>query len=376
MSNLAIASPRVSAYSETFIAMQMERLSCVLRIHGGPVASETIPGGPIQPLRSLRGLAETAWSVGVERTRWEGPQTAELARRLRRHKVDRVLANFGPTGAALLPACQKASVPLVVHFHGFDAHTRSVTDHFREQYRKLGREAAAVIAVSHGMVAALTDLGVPADKIHLTRYGVDVGRFVAKTVFPDVPLFFGVGRFVEKKAPYLTLLAFANARKSLPGAKLVLGGNGELWEATRNMATALKLGESVEFPGVMSPDAVAATMQGATAFVQHSIEPTVGPSAGDREGTPVAVLEALMTGLPVISTRHAGIGEVVEHERTGLLVEERDVDGMTDAMIRLGSSPEYAATLGRTARQVAVANYGADHYVESLKRILDGVWRQ
>jgi glycosyltransferase involved in cell wall biosynthesis len=311
--------------------------------------------------------------VGVERTRWEGPQTAELARRLRRHKVDRVLANFGPTGVALLPACQKASVPLVVHFHGFDAHTRSVTDHFGEQYRKLGREAAAVIAVSHGMVAALAELGVPREKIHLTRYGVDASRFAAKATFPEVPLFFGVGRFVEKKAPYLTLLAFANARKRLPGAKLVLGGDGELWETTRNMAAALELGESVEFPGVMSPDAVAATMQSATAFVQHSIEPAVGPSAGDREGTPVAVLEALMTGLPVISTRHAGIGEVVEHERTGLLVEERNVDGMAEAMSRVGASQDFAAALGRAARQVALANYGAEHYVGSLKRILDGV---
>jgi glycosyltransferase involved in cell wall biosynthesis len=292
---------------------------------------------------------------------------------MRKHNVDRVLANFGPTGVALVPACRKASVALVVHFHGFDAHTRSVTEHFREQYRTVGREAAAVVAVSHGMVDALTDLGVPRHKIHLTRYGVDTERFAAKTAFAEAPLFFGVGRFVEKKAPYLTLLAFANARKHMRGAKLILGGTGELWEATRNIAAALELGDAVEFPGVMAPDVVAATMRKATAFVQHSIEPAVGPSAGDREGTPVAVLEALVTGLPVISTRHAGIGEVVEHERTGLLVAERDVDGMTEAMVRLGSSPEYAAALGRAARETALAKYSAEHYVSSLKQILDGV---
>ena len=101
---LAIAAHDPATTSETFIRMQYERLPCALAIHGGPVASETRPGGAIPPLRSLRGMAETAWDVGVRRTRWEGPQTRELARRLARARIDTMLVNFGTHAAALLPA--------------------------------------------------------------------------------------------------------------------------------------------------------------------------------------------------------------------------------------------------------------------------------
>lgn len=370
---LAIYSSAASAYPETFIAMQMERLPCVLRIHGGPVARETQPGGAIEPLRSLRGLAETAWSVGINKTRWEGPQAAELSRRLKRFQVDRLLVNYGPCGVALAPVCRKLSLPLVVHFHGYDAHIHSVIEHHRNDYQNLGKQAAAIIAVSHGMKDALVQVGIPSEKIHLIRCGADPGRFTEKSAFPEKPLFFGVGRFVDKKAPYLTLLAFAKAREQLPGAKLILAGTGELLEATRNIASALHLGDSVEFPGVISSDQVAAHMREATAFVQHSLEPAYGSKAGDREGTPVAVLEAMMTGLPVLSTRHAGIGEVVEHGRTGLLVEERDVDGMAEAMVKVGASREYTASHGQAARAEALTKYTADHYIESLKQILESV---
>ena len=60
---LAIAAHDPATTSETFIRMQYERLPCALAIHGGPVASETRPGGAIAPLRSLRGMAETAWAI-------------------------------------------------------------------------------------------------------------------------------------------------------------------------------------------------------------------------------------------------------------------------------------------------------------------------
>lgn len=129
----------------------------------------------------------------------------------------------------------------------------------------------------------------------------------------------------------------------------------------------------VAFPGALPHEAVVSYMREATAYVQHSLEPLVGPAAGDREGTPVAVLEAMMSGLPVISTRHAGIGEVIEHGRTGLLVDERDVDGMAEAMVKVGASREYAASLGEAARAEALAKYTADHYINSLKHVLASV---
>jgi colanic acid/amylovoran biosynthesis glycosyltransferase len=367
---LAIASPSASAYSETFIHMQMERLPCILRIHGGPVASETIPGGLVKPMKNLRGILDTAIEWGLRGKRWDGPQARELGRRLHRAGVTVLLANYGQTGCALMPLCHELGVRLVVHFHGYDAHMTRVLSDYRERYRELGQKAGAVIAVSEKMREALTSYGIPKSKICLVRYGVDPSAFREKQNFPSTPLFFGVGRFVDKKAPYLTLLAFRQVLDAFPDARLVLAGEGELWEATRNLAEALGIEQAVSFPGVILPERVARYMQEATAFVQHSVMPRYGPMAGDSEGTPVAVTEALMTGLPVISTRHAGIGEVVRDGESGFLVDERDTRAMANAMMTLAGDPAKAAHMGKSARQDATAKYTASHYIDALYDIL------
>jgi len=368
--NLAIAAQDPGTVTETFIRMQYERLPCALAIHGAPVASVTRPGGPVAPLRNPRGLLETAWDVGLRRTRWEGPQSRELARRLRKARIDTVLANFGTYAVALLPACMAAGVRIVPHFHGTDAHTAAVVAAHRDGYRELATRAHRVVAVSRHMVGALEGLGFPRDKIRLVRYGVDSGRFSDRGRAPAAPTFFGVGRFVDKKAPYLTLLAFRSVHERFPEARLVLAGDGPLLEATRNLRQVLGLDAAVDLPGSLPHDAVSRAMLSATAFVQHSLEPRVGPSQGDCEGTPVAVLEAMTCGLPVVATRHAGIGEVLEDGVTGLLVEERDVAGMAAAMARLCADPALGERLGRAAREEALRRYTADHYVAGLREAL------
>ena len=368
--NLCVASPNGSGYSETFIHMQFEQLPCVLRIHGGPVASETIPGGVIDWRRSPTGMLDMLRALGSPANRQVRLQTIELRRRLRQLRVDVVLANYGRTGVALLPLCRELSIPLVVHFHGYDAHMDSEVARMGEGYRRLGRECAQVIAVSERMRAALVGLGIPAEKISLIRCGADPERFEPRAAVPDAPMFFGVGRFVDKKAPYLTLLAFARVRRSHPEARLVIAGDGPLFETMHNLAETLDLTGAVEFPGILPPAEVARWMRRASAFVQHSVTPRVGPNAGDSEGTPVAMLEAMMTGLPVIGTRHAGIGEVIEHNVTGLLVDERDVDGMAAAMAQVIESPDEAERMGMEARQHALDKHTSSRYLQQLSDVL------
>lgn len=368
--NLAIASPSSSAYSETFIHMQMERLPCVMRVHGGPVASETIPGGPIHPLRSPHGIIDAAIEYAIGNRARAGLQQRELLRRLRRCNTTSILANYGPTGVALLPVAKQLGIPLAVHFHGYDAYTHSLTEKHSSSYAHLAREAAAVIVVSQHMADQLGTLGFSAKQLHLIRYGVDESRFRTKSQAPESPVFFAAGRFVDKKAPYLTLLAFQKTHQVLPHARLILAGTGELLETTRNLAAALGLHDAVDFPGILSPEEVAAHMRHATAFVQHSITPRVGPATGDSEGTPVAILEAMMSGIPVISTRHGGIPEVLRNGETGFLVEERDFDAMANAMTHLATHPQLAANMGAQARNDALQHHTATQYIHQLSQIL------
>jgi glycosyltransferase involved in cell wall biosynthesis len=109
-------------------------------------------------------------------------------------------------------------------------------------------------------------------------------------------------------------------------------------------------------------------MRRARLYAQHSIE----AASGDVEGTPVAVLEAGATGLPVVSTRHGGIPDVVRHGETGLLVEEGDVAGMARQMLRLLRDPTQAAALGDAARRHVRHHFSAERSNGRLWTIIEG----
>ena len=227
-----------------------------------------------------------------------------------------------------------------------------------------------MIAVSDKMKKALIEIGFPEDRITLRPYGVDFETFKQAHPEKSPPNFLSVGRFTDKKAPYLTVLAFQKVLRTCPDAHLTMAGNGELLETTRNLVNALGLGNAVTFPGILSHDEVAQEMQKARAFVQHSIEPSYGDMAGDSEGSPVAILEASACGLPIVATRHAGINESVIHGKTGYLVQEHDVNGMAVYMSKMANDASLANSLGLEAIEHMRKNYSMDQYITGLSSVL------
>jgi len=133
------------------------------------------------------------------------------------------------------------------------------------------------------------------------------------------------------------------------------------------MVGALGMEGAVALQGTRPHADVAAAMRGARAFVQHSVR----AGDGDCEGSPVAVAEAGAAGLPAVATRHAGIPETVLDGVTGLLVEERDVDGMADRMIELARDPALAARLGRAARERICSEFSMGKRIGRLAAILE-----
>jgi glycosyltransferase involved in cell wall biosynthesis len=107
-------------------------------------------------------------------------------------------------------------------------------------------------------------------------------------------------------------------------------------------------------------------MRQARVFVQHSVV----AADGNREGTPVAIIEAGASGLPVVATRHAGIPDVVVEGSTGFLVDERDVEGMARHMIRLAQDAELAGRLGRAARERVQVHFSTETSIRRLWTII------
>jgi glycosyltransferase involved in cell wall biosynthesis len=143
-------------------------------------------------------------------------------------------------------------------------------------------------------------------------------------------------------------------------------GDGPLLDSCRDLARGLGIAPAVTFLESQPHSVIQDEMRNARGFVQHSIE---APS-GDCEGMPVSILEAGASGLPVVATRHAGIPDAVIEGTTGLLVDEHDVGGMAEAMLRLIDQPTIAARLGQAARDHVRAHFSMEHSLERLWAII------
>jgi colanic acid/amylovoran biosynthesis glycosyltransferase len=360
---IALFSPRRDWASETFIRAHIDRLPFkVLPQYGLELAIEDAAGRKVW----FWGRWLTAVGSRVFTQVYAHARTFFLARRLRAIKADGVLAEFGTTGSYLAPACKRAGVPLFVHFHGYDASIYEVLERERESYQRMFGIAAGVVAVSNAMKERLLTLGARPQRLYLNPYGVDPGRFDSAQPADIQSNFLAVGRLVEKKAPFLTILAFGRVLQVVPEATLTIIGDGPLFGPCKRMIQALHLENAVELLGVRGSDEVSRQMRRARAFVQHSLV----AENGDSEGTPVAVIEAQMSGLPVVATRHAGIPDVVLDGETGFIVEEGDVDAMADAMVRLAQDPALAGRQGASARARATEHFTMERHIEQLAAMI------
>jgi glycosyltransferase involved in cell wall biosynthesis len=356
---LAIFSPGQNAYSETFIHAHKKLPFNIKYYYGG-----TIPF-------SLEGknISEFSFSEKWKRKILRGNFTSTeklLISSLRKEKVDCVLAEYGTTAADSLHVINYLKIPLIVHFHGYDASQKDVIKQYGEKYKDVFAHASKVIVVSKRMYKDVMNLGCPESKLVLNSYGPDDFFFKIRAGFNNQQ-FVSVGRFVEKKAPLQTINAFKKVVNGFPEAKLIMAGDGELLEESKDFAESLGLQNNITFPGALNREQVRQLFSSSIAFVQHSVV----AENGDSEGTPVAILEAQAAGLPVISTFHAGIPDVVINEETGLLVEENDVEGMANNMIRILKEENLAQKLGNAGRERVKGNFAMERHLKILEKEIE-----
>ena len=350
------------APSETFIRAHIDHLPAqVVMIHGWP---PTIGDKPILSFaeRLVHKVGRVVAGVGLQRE-----TTVAYIRAFKRYRAQAVLAEYGTSGVLAFDACKHLKIPLIVHFHGFDASERATLRENAQTYPALFEAAAAIVAVSRAMQRQLVLLGASPEKVHYNPYGVDCEKFKGAEPAKAAPIFLAVGRFVEKKAPHLTLTAFAEVQRAVPDARLRMIGDGPLLGQCRSLVRELGINEFVTFFGTQQPSFVQHEMQKARCFVQHSVV----ASSGDSEGTPVGILEAGASGLPVVSTRHGGIPDVVIEGETGFLVAENDVDGMAQRMVQMATSPDLAGMLGHRARKHIQDNFSSERSLGRLWSIIE-----
>lgn len=367
--NLAIVAQSLNAYTETFIQAHKEIQGMNVRYYyGDPLPTVLENHGALE--KNKWNLAMVHYFGKLMGSPFIDRREDALARSLRRERIDCVLAEYGPTGANVLNVCKSLRIPLVVTFFGYDASVYKILQQYEFAYKDMFKYASAVIVVSRSIEEKLKDLGCLAEKIHYSPTGPH-DRFF--NIRPDFSrkLFVSTGRFVDKKAHYYTILAFNEVLKKHPDARLVIAGEGALLNVCINLIRFLKIEYAVSLPKVITLEKFSEYLSVARAYVQHSVT----AMDGDMEGTPVAILEASAAGVPVISTRHAGIPDVVVDGQTGFLVDEHDVIGMSKYMLAVLEDEELARKIGANGKTFVIENFNrAAHLGVIARAVKDAVF--
>lgn len=362
----ALASRFYGLPSETFITAHAAHIApgrTALLTYG------TTPDGFAGPvIANLESRPQVRHAPGRETRRDRLPlsrfvpiRERAIARFLRDIDATCVMAEYGNMGVEMLGGTRRAGVPLYCHFHGYDASSHLRFPRIVASYQALFREGAGFFAPSRFIADRLIGVGCPPDRIDVTPCGIDPAHFPASARQPGRCL--AVGRFVDKKAPLITLRAFLEVAPDHPEARLDFVGDGPLLAACQAEAAASPAGRQVVFHGALDHGAVRDMMREASVFLQHSV---TAPN-GDTEGLPVAILEAMCSGLAVISTVHSGIPEAVEHGQSGLLVEEGDGAAMARALAGMLDDPATGDAIGAAARDRAIARFSIAHTAGRLR---------
>lgn len=263
--------------------------------------------------------------------------------------------------------CQLARAagrPYIVHLHGggFSRFYEHECGPIRRRFiRSTLAHAALVIALSEEWRERLLRI-CPTARVEILHNAVRIpDRDRSQPRADRHPTLLFLGHLLPDKGIFELVTAFAHIAKRIPDLKLVLGGVGQA-DAVRELAGKLGVSERLELPGWLGPESKSAALAASTIFLLPSY----------HEGMPMALLEAMSWGVPVIATPVGGIPQIVTQEVNGLLVPPRDVEALTAAIERLLKDPALRARLGEAARTTIETGFS----LEDAMRKLDNIYRR
>jgi glycosyltransferase involved in cell wall biosynthesis len=322
-------------------------LAAGLEVRPVPIA------GPLRPLRDLEAvflLTDIVRRGGFDLVHAHGFKAGLVARI-----------------AAMLAGCGNRVV--TVHNHVL---YRDLSPSTRRAYitaeRWLARVTSRIIAVSDSLREELVDAyGLPPGLVVTVHNGLDLEPF-GDTVDPgpirerygvsrDALLFGLAARFAPQKAMDVLLRAAVPVLERVPNAWLLMAGDGPLLEEVRREAAKTSVADRIVFPGFETD--VRGLLGGLDVYV----------SAALSEGLPLATIEAMAAGLPVVSTKAGGTPEVVGDGETGLLAEPGDAEGLADAMLRMARDPALRVAMGEAGRARALAEFAEQRMLEHTAEV-------
>lgn len=293
----------------------------------------------------------------------------QFASCIRRHRIHILHSHMFHASMVASPIARLMRVPVTIE-------TPHVREHWRKGWKRsylvdrfIARTVDAFIAVSQANAAFLRrEKRISAKKVHVITNGIDTERFRPgyhdSSAFRQQlgisdcdPIVVVLARLEPQKGHAVLLSALPMVCRRIPGVRLLLVGEGSLREELETQAESLGISQNVFFVG---------HQRNIPEWLKIS-NFTVLPSF--YEGLPLAVLESLAAGKPVIATAVDGTPEVVLDGRTGLLVRPGDASALADAMCRLLTSESWAEQLGQAGRQWIVDHFSLKRQIQETERL-------
>lgn len=265
-------------------------------------------------------------------------------------KYDVIDCQFGPLGliVSILRRSGCLSGKLVTRFRGYDI-SKFIRTRGDDVYRYLFEYGDLFVPNCEFFRNKVVGLGAPPEKTISHYSGIDLSIFNFKPREKTAgPLrLMTVGRLTGKKGFEYAIDAVAQLRQGGMDIRFTIIGEGEDREKFQSQIDSLDLADFVQMPGAMPHEEIVELLYGSDLF----IAPSITSAEGDQDAPVNTLKEAMATGLPCIGTKHGGIPELVEHEINGLLVPERDSEGIAKAIQWFVDHPEARPGMAKAARE-------------------------
>ena len=295
---------------------------------------------------------------------------ARLKEKIRELNPDVLHAHFGEEGVWIAPVATSLDIPLVVSFYGCDLSALVERPFWRKRYRDVLWPAAdAVLFLSRDMENDARRLGFEGEG-HIVHLGRDLDEFPYRPPQNAVREFVSVGRLVPKKGHEDAIRAVEQIAEMGRDVHLRIIGGGSLRKELRQYVRENRLQDVVEIAGAKPSDEISHELQRADAFLLCSKV----AADGDKEGTPTVLVEAQAAGLPCVSTRHAGIPEMIPEPNRRFLAPEGNVEAIRGGLERvMNASLQELRQVSRAGRDHVEENFSVKQQAREISEIYRGL---
>lgn len=298
-----------------------------------------------------------------------------LTRLAKKEHIELLHSHFGNMGWFGLKAARRLNIPHIVTFYGLDVdHLPKQDAKWLNRYAQLFDSADAILCVGSHMADRIIRRGCAASKVRVHRLGVDLKSipFHPRTKSGGEALKVLIASsFREKKGIPYALEALGELKK-IVNLEITVIGDADTDPRSKdekrkilNVIAKYGLERNIRLLGYRTH-----TEMFEEAYKHHIfLSPSIHAADGDAEGAPVSIVEMAASGMPVVSTFHCDIPEIIEHGVSGLLAPERDVDALFKHLNWLAKNPEQWLRLSSAARKHIETNYNMPVQAEKLASI-------